>query len=201
MVVPEVPYLTIKYRVAEFKRGRTSCRDKHRSGRSNEVTTTEMVKKIHKVVLEDRLLKVRELAGIVGILKSVVHHILTENLELRKLCARWVTHLFTIEQKQRREDISIECLAMFHSNKADFSHRFITMDKTWMDHFTPETKKQSKQWTERGNWLQRWRRQFHFLARSCHQFLGCKGDNFHQSSSKRKKNQRRVLCKLITAFK
>lgn len=143
-------FTTVKYWVAEFKRGRTSCQDEHRSGRPNEVTTPEMVKKIHKMVLDDRRLKVRELADMVGISKSAVHRILTENLDMRKLCARWVPRLLTMEQKQRREDVSIECLAMFHSNKAEFLRRFITMDETWVHHFTPETKEQSKQWTERG---------------------------------------------------
>ena len=52
-------FTTIKYWVVEFKRGRTSCQDEHRSGRPNEMTTTEMVKKIYKMVLDDRRLKVR----------------------------------------------------------------------------------------------------------------------------------------------
>ncbi|GFV98978.1 mariner transposase [Trichonephila clavipes] len=60
---------TVKYWIAEFiyKRGCMSCQDKHRSGQPNEVMTPEMEKKIHKVVLDDRRLKVRELADIVGI--------------------------------------------------------------------------------------------------------------------------------------
>ena len=53
-------FTTIKYWVAVFKRSRTSCQDEHRSGRPNEVTTTEMVCKIHKMVLDDCRLKVRE---------------------------------------------------------------------------------------------------------------------------------------------
>ena len=128
--------------MAEFKRGRTSCKDEHRSGRSNEVTTPKKVKKIHKMILDDRRLKVRELADMLGISKSVVHSILTENLDVRKLCARWMPRLLTMEQKQRREDVSIECLAMFHSNKAEFLHRFIIMDETWVHYFTPKTKEQ-----------------------------------------------------------
>ena len=64
---------------------------------------------------------------------------------MRKLNAAFAP----MEQKQRLEDVSIECLAMFHSNKADLLRRFITMNKTWVDHFTPETKEPSKQWTER----------------------------------------------------
>jgi len=143
-------FTTIKYWVAEFKRGRTSCQDEHRSGRPIEVITPEIVKKIHKMVLDDRRLKVRELADIVGISKSAVHRILTENLNMRKLCARWVPHLLTMEQKQRRVDVSIECLAMFRRNKAEFLRRFITMDETWVHYFIPETKQQSKQWIARG---------------------------------------------------
>ena len=62
-----------------------------------------MVKKIHEMVLDDRLLKVHELADMVGISKSAVHRILTENLDMRKLCARWLPRLLTMEQKQRRD--------------------------------------------------------------------------------------------------
>jgi histone-lysine N-methyltransferase SETMAR len=108
----------VKYWAAEFKRGRTSCQDEHGSGRPIEVTTPEMEKKMHKMVLDDRRLKVHELADMVGISKSAIHRILTENLDMRKLCARWVPRLLTMEQKQRREDVSVECLAKFHSNKS-----------------------------------------------------------------------------------
>ena len=109
-----------------------------------------MVEKIHKMVLDNRRLKVRELADMVGISKSSVHRILTENLALRKLCARWMPHSLTMKQKQHRESVSIESLTMFHSNKADFLRPFISMDKIWVHRITPETKEQSKQWTERG---------------------------------------------------
>ena len=106
--------------MAKFKRGRMSYQDEHSSGRPNEVTMTEIVKKILKMVLDDRRLKVRVLAQLVGISKSAIYCILTENLDMRKLWARWVRCLLTKEQKQRRKDVSIKCLAMFHSNEADF---------------------------------------------------------------------------------
>jgi hypothetical protein len=44
--------------------------------------------------------------------------------------------------------ISEQCLERFNKNKTDFVHRFITMDETWIHHYTPESKQQSKQWTE-----------------------------------------------------
>jgi hypothetical protein len=44
--------------------------------------------------------------------------------------------------------ISEQCLERFIKNKTDLVHRFITMDETWIHHYTPESKQQSKQWTE-----------------------------------------------------
>ena len=78
------------------------------------------------MVLDDRRLKVRELADMESISKSGVHRVLTENLGMRNLCARWVPGLLTMEQKQRRDNVSIECLSICHSNKTDFLLRFIT---------------------------------------------------------------------------
>ena len=35
-------------------------------------------------------------------------------------------------------------------NKSEFWCRLITVDETWIHHYTPETKIQSKQWTAKG---------------------------------------------------
>ncbi len=50
----------------------------------------EIIKKILKVVLEDRQIKVRELAEAVGISSELVHNIVRQYLNMKKLCARWV---------------------------------------------------------------------------------------------------------------
>jgi len=47
--------------------------------------------------------------------------------------------------------ISEQCLERFNKNKTDFVWRqFITTDETFIYHYTPEYKQQSKQWTEAG---------------------------------------------------
>ena len=38
----------------------------------------------------------------------------------------------------------------FNKNKTDFVRRFITVDETWIHHYIPESKQQSKHWTEAG---------------------------------------------------
>ena len=125
--------------MAQFKRGRASCEDKHHRDRPNEVTTSEMVKKIHKMILDHRRLKVLELTDTVGISKRAVYRTLSENLGTKKLCGRWVSRLLRMEQKQR-EDVSIECLTVFRRNEAEFLLWFITVYETWIRHFTPEMK-------------------------------------------------------------
>ncbi|GBP58922.1 Histone-lysine N-methyltransferase SETMAR [Eumeta japonica] len=134
----------------EFRCGRTSTSDAERSGRPKEVITPEIVDKIHEMILDDRRMKVRELAHAVGISTERVHHILHEYLDIRKLSPRWVSRLLTLDHKRNRVTTSKECLAMFSRNPDEFLRRFVTVDETWIHHNTPETKEQSKQWVSRG---------------------------------------------------
>jgi len=64
---------------------------------------------------------------------------------MKKLCTRWVQRLLTADQKRTRMKISKQCSERFNKNKTDFVRQFITMDETWIHHYTPESKQQSKQ--------------------------------------------------------
>jgi DNA-binding Xre family transcriptional regulator len=109
-----------------------------------------MTEQVHDTLLDDRRMKVCEIAETIGISKELVGYILHEELDMKKLCARWVPRLFTADQKHTLMKISEQCLERFNKNKTDFVRRFITMDETWIDHYTSESKQQSKQWTEAG---------------------------------------------------
>lgn len=137
--------------MSEFKRGRTSTQDEHRPGRPKSATTPEIVTKIQDADLADRRLKLSEIADTVGISKERAHYILTQELCMKKLSARWVPRLLTVDQKRVRMQISQECLDRFKSNTTDFLRRFVTTDETWVHHYIPESKIQSKQWTEKGS--------------------------------------------------
>lgn len=131
--------------VAEFKRGRTSTTDDPRPGRPCEATT-EDVEKIRNLILDDRRMKVRELAEAVHISTERVWNIIHQKLHMKKLTARWVPRLLTPDQKRNRVQTSQLCLDMFNKNPNEFFRRFVTVDETWVHFYTPETKEQSKQW-------------------------------------------------------
>lgn len=130
----------------EFRCGRTSTKDAERAGRPIQVTNPEMVNKIHDLVMDDRRIKIREIAYIVKISKDRIAYILKEHLNMKKLSARWVPRLLSVDHKRKRVLLSQYGLDIFHSNTTEFLRRFITVDETWIHHYTPETKEQSKQW-------------------------------------------------------
>uniref|UniRef100_T1H985 Diacylglycerol lipase-alpha n=1 Tax=Rhodnius prolixus TaxID=13249 RepID=T1H985_RHOPR len=124
--------------------------DAERSGRPVEVTTPEIIDKIHDMVMDDRRVKVREIASAVGISNERVHNILHQHLDMTKLSARWVPRLLTLDQKRNRVKCCKDGLQLFQKNPQDFKRRFVTVDETWIHHYTPETKEQSKQWVTKG---------------------------------------------------
>ncbi|GBM44794.1 hypothetical protein AVEN_148296-1 [Araneus ventricosus] len=70
--------------VNEFKRGCTSTNDENRSGSPVEVTSSEVIDKIHDMVLSDQRIKVRETVEATGISQCTVFSILHEKLGVKK---------------------------------------------------------------------------------------------------------------------
>ncbi|XP_011057112.1 PREDICTED: uncharacterized protein LOC105147650 [Acromyrmex echinatior] len=122
--------------------GHTSIEDASRSGRPKEATNAEIAKQVHRI-LSDRKVKLRELTETVGISKERAGYILHDVLEMKKLSARWVPRLLTIDQKQQRVDDSMAGLALLQRNRANFFQRFVTMDEMWVHYHTPESNRQS----------------------------------------------------------
>jgi histone-lysine N-methyltransferase SETMAR len=132
------------------KRGRTSFEDDPREGRPKSATPPEIIEQVQDTLSDDRRMKVRETAETAGISKERIGYIVDEEMNMKKLCARWLQRLLTADQKRTLMKISEQCLERFNRNKTDFVRRFIAMDETGIHHYTPESKQQSKQWAEAG---------------------------------------------------
>jgi transposase len=99
-------FLTIQKWAAEFKRGCTSLEDDPREGLPKSATTPEIIEQVQDMVLDDRRMKVCEIAETIGISKECVGYILNQELDMKKLCARWLPSLLTVDQKRTRMKIS-----------------------------------------------------------------------------------------------
>ena len=134
----------------EFRCGRTRKETLPSPGRPNEITTPEIINKIHVIVLNDPKVKVREIAEIVSILTKHVVNILHTHLCMKKLCTRGVPRFLTIDQKHIRVTTLEQNLTYFNRNPKEFLRRFVTMNETWIHHYTPESREGSKQWVKPG---------------------------------------------------
>ena len=70
------------------------------------LATSEIVSKLHDMVMCDRQVTKRCTSSAVGISQERVHSILIEDLEMKKLSAHWVPRLLTVDQKHTRLNMS-----------------------------------------------------------------------------------------------
>ena len=85
--------------VKAFKAGKFSVEDNTRPGRPKTSVTKANIAAVKIVVKQDARLSVKDIASCTGISEGSVQTILKKCLDLRKVCARWVPHLLTEEQK------------------------------------------------------------------------------------------------------
>ena len=70
---------------------------------------------------------------------------------MSKVSERWVPGRLTHDQKRTQIDISRYFLSLYEDDPGDFIERVLTQGKTWVHHFDPESKIQSKQWKHPGS--------------------------------------------------
>jgi len=88
--------------VKRFSEGKENVTDEERSGRPATSRTEENIVKVRQILHENRRLTVRSIAEQVNIERETVRKILTEDLDIRKVCAKMVPKELTEEQNQRR---------------------------------------------------------------------------------------------------
>ena len=76
--------------VKRFSEGRESVTEEERSGRPATSRTEENIAKVRQTLCENRRLTVRSTAEQVNIDRETVRKILTEDLDMRNVCAKMV---------------------------------------------------------------------------------------------------------------
>lgn len=130
---------------SRFKAGRTSVADDERSGRPSMCTTEENVESIRRVVHEDRRITIKDIASSTNLSFGTVQAILTGDLNMHRVAAKFVPRLLTPEQKAHRVEVCQDLLQHARDDPT-FMSRVITGDESWVYGYDPETKQQSSQW-------------------------------------------------------
>lgn len=128
-----------------FSEGRENVNDEERVGRPSTSTTDENIDKVKKIVLANRRITVREVAEDLNISIGSCHSILTNDLGMSRVAAKFVPKLLNFDQKQHRVNIAQEMLDSVRDDP-NVLQRVITGDESWVYGYDVETKAQSSQW-------------------------------------------------------
>ncbi|XP_049267279.1 protein GVQW3-like [Rhipicephalus sanguineus] len=128
-----------------FKDGRTSVESEPRSGRPSTCLNDQVIAEVNAVVMRDRRVTIREIAEEVGISTFSADSVMTEDLAMKRVPAKFVPELLTVEQKQLRVEVSQDMLD-FTSSDPNFMNTIITVDESWVYGHDQETRSQSSRW-------------------------------------------------------
>ena len=113
-------YATVKNRVVQFKRGDFSTCDAPRPGRPKTVTTPEIIDQIRELILEDRRISAKSIAEQLGISRERVGSIIHEDLDMRKLSAKWVPKCLKADKNRQLCQSSEQLLEFFSARSKWF---------------------------------------------------------------------------------
>lgn len=128
-----------------FLEGRNSLEDNERIGRPISCRSQEIIKKVSDFVTKNRCASLRMMEEALMVNRETIRLILHEDLKKTKVCAKFVPHALTNEQKFSR---IAHCEDVISAAKNDekFLKSIVTGDETWCFQYDPKTKRQSAEW-------------------------------------------------------
>ena len=119
--------------------------DDPRSGTPTTSRTNENVERVREKVRSDRRLTVRMIADELSMNSERVWRIITEDLGMRKVCAKMVPRLLNDGQKENHVQVYQDILKQLEIIP-DLLSRVVTDDESWIFKYNPLTKRQSLEW-------------------------------------------------------
>ena len=110
--------------------------DKPHAGRPSTSKTDDNVERARSLVRSDRRLTLRMISSELNLNRFTIHQILTQDLDMRKVCAKIVPKNLTTEQKVCRRDVCLDLLDRLE-REPEFFNRVITGDESWSLEYDP----------------------------------------------------------------
>ncbi len=121
-----------------FEAGEESIEDAEQRERRGTTKTNENNAPVAAVLKDNRLASCRMIVESMGIWKTIVHCILSDLK--KKLCARFVPHALTAEQREQCI-VHAKYLLEMIAHDPNFLNSIITGEKSWCFSYDPETNK------------------------------------------------------------
>ena len=163
-------YITVKEWAKRFREGQESIDDDYRSGRPKSAVTSGNTLEIGWMVEEDPHITVDELAMHVGISTGAAHAILIDELNVTKVCSRWIPHSLTKAQKDRRVMCARKLLSEYQDADPRRLSEIIPVMRHGYDIMNHNPRKEKKFGCLRESGLQLTRGQISEIRRSYTQF-------------------------------
>ncbi|XP_068224425.1 protein GVQW3-like [Palaemon carinicauda] len=120
-----------------FSEGNEQVEDEPRSGAPKSAHKEENIEKMQRLLLQDHRIYVRVIFEAVGVSSCTVDIILTEDLKLHKVCAKFVLKILSDDQKQFRAECCTDILIMIKADSV-FLNKVMTCDEIWVFTYDPE---------------------------------------------------------------
>ena len=133
----------------EYERGKLDVSGSPRSGGPRTVVIDETIDAVRLMIHNDPYVTYQQIEVSLGINSPAICPILYDHLKLRKVCARRVPHLLIIDQKRFHIQFCCESLKRFEQGRSRRVFDIVTGDDSWLHHYDPETKQQSKMWVSK----------------------------------------------------
>ena len=150
--VPGVPDSTTVWRWhTAYQNGKESFRDDPRSGRPSSARTDAKVQLIQQAVSDYPNQSLRCLSDQFDISKDSVGRILKNDLHMRKVCAQWVPHALSEQNKLARVQCAQSLVNILDNNSMEDCLRFWAVeDESWILFNDLPPKQQNMAWIPRG---------------------------------------------------
>jgi len=104
-----------------------------------------MIAKVRTIIQNNRRLTVREIADDCGISVGSCDEILTDDLHMKRVWAKFVPRLLADDQREQCQTVAHD---LFECSCEDvqFLKNIVTGDESWVYGYDPETKQQLSQW-------------------------------------------------------
>ena len=137
---------------AEWRKERTEFKSlRHNSGRRRSPVTPKNIAAVDLIIINNPHATYKEIEHESSPGSGQCQLILRKILRVKKLCARWIPHQLTEEQKTARLEFCHAMLTRFDKPpKFQRLRDIVTGDETWGYYYDPRTRRMSMEWVREG---------------------------------------------------